>query len=197
MFVVVVVIISIIIMALGIVSQPSQSTFHSRPQIKLDRFEELVDALKDALGPSSGLDSSDVDVNTLAAHMRVYDTKEKGWVPYAMADPDLPYTRNLVDEGNGKSNLVSHLHPTSHLARLLRGCVPALCVCVRKQRLTVASCLVCCIAGACMDAWQGQPDPRPRKRPLHHEDTPRQPDRVEIRVPRLGQPTTDAADLPA
>lgn len=127
----------IAIMALGIVSQSSQPSFHSRPQIKLDRFEELVDALKDALGPSSGLDSSDVDVNTLAAHMRVYDTKEKGWVPYAMADPDLPYTRNLVDEGNGKSNLVS-THP---LITIARGCVPALCE-KRAARLTVSALCV-------------------------------------------------------
>lgn len=99
-------------MAVGLVSQIAQtaSSHESRPQLTPDQFEELVLSLKEALGPSSGLDSADVDVNTLISLLRVYDAKEKGWVPYAMADPDLAYTRNLVDEGNGKSNLVS-THP--------------------------------------------------------------------------------------
>lgn len=98
-------------MAVGIASKASQashlSSFDNRPSIKPQQFEELVIALKEALGPSSGLDSSDVDLNTLMRYMRIYDTNERGWVPYAMADPELAYTRNLVDEGNGKSNLVS------------------------------------------------------------------------------------------
>lgn len=96
-------------MAVGVVSQIAQpaSSHDLRPQLTPDQFEELVLSLKEALGPSSGLDSSDVDVNSLMSLLRVYDAKEKGWVPYAMADPNLAYTRNLVDEGNGKSNLVS------------------------------------------------------------------------------------------
>ncbi|KAF3767759.1 hypothetical protein M406DRAFT_288955 [Cryphonectria parasitica EP155] len=96
-------------MAVGLSFQYSagqQASFEGRPQLKMDQFEDLVVALKDALGPSSGLDSSDVDVNALMRHMRIYDAKEKGWVPYALADPELAYTRNLVDEGNGKSNLL-------------------------------------------------------------------------------------------
>ncbi|PSR77993.1 RmlC-like cupin domain-containing protein [Coniella lustricola] len=95
-------------MAVGLSFHPSvqQPSFEPRPQLKLEQFDDLVVALKDALGPSSGLDSSDVDVNALTRHMRTYDAREKGWVPYAMADPDLAYTRNLVDEGNGKSNLL-------------------------------------------------------------------------------------------
>lgn len=96
-------------MAVGFVSQVAQPapSHDLRPQLTPDQFEELVLSLKEALGPSSGLDSSDVDVNSLMTLLRVYDAKEKGWVPYAMADPNLAYTRNLVDEGNGKSNLVS------------------------------------------------------------------------------------------
>lgn len=102
-------------MAVGLVSQAAQpaSSHELRPQLTVDQFEELVLSLKGALGPSSGLDSSDVDVNSLMSLLKEYDAKEKGWVPYAMADPNLAYTRNLVDEGNGKSNLVStHYHRT-------------------------------------------------------------------------------------
>lgn len=90
-------------------SRPAADT---RPQAKPDQFQGLVDILKEALGPSSGLDSSDVDVKALVKAMRAYNAKERGWVPYALADPELAYTRNLVDEGNGKSNLV-RLSPTT------------------------------------------------------------------------------------
>lgn len=94
-------------MAVGLCPpKSSQPAADIRPKAKPDHFQGLVDTLKEALGPSSGLDSSDVDVKALVKAMRVYDAKERGWVPYALADPELAYTRNLVDEGNGKSNLV-------------------------------------------------------------------------------------------
>lgn len=70
-------------------------------------FETLVLALKDALGPSSGLTSDDVDVDYLTELMRDYPSTDGGWESYAMGDQSRGYTRNLVDEGNGKSNLVS------------------------------------------------------------------------------------------
>ena len=38
--------------------------------------------------------------------MRSYTSKESEWEQYALLDPSKHYTRNLVDEGNGKSNLV-------------------------------------------------------------------------------------------
>jgi len=71
-----------------------------------NRFDRLVLALKEALGPSSGLTSEDVDVEHLTRLMREYDTKEREWSRYALGDASRGYTRNLVDEGNGKSNLV-------------------------------------------------------------------------------------------
>lgn len=74
-----------------------------------DRFEELVTALKTALGPSSGLTCDDVDVGHLATLMQEYDASDDGWHRYAMGDASRGYTRNLVDEGNGKSNLVRRL----------------------------------------------------------------------------------------
>jgi cysteine dioxygenase len=71
------------------------------------RFEQLVQDLKDALGQSSGLTCDDVDVEYLRRLMNEYDGKEdKGWRPYFLGDATRGYTRNLVDEGNGKSNLV-------------------------------------------------------------------------------------------
>lgn len=74
--------------------------------IDANRFDRLVLALKEALGPSSGLTSDDVDVEHLTRLMREYDSKEREWSGYAFGDVSRGYTRNLVDEGNGKSNLV-------------------------------------------------------------------------------------------
>lgn len=69
-------------------------------------FEKLVQDLKDALGPSSGLTSEDVNVEHLTRLMEQYDPADKGWRSYFFGNKARNYTRNLVDEGNGKSNLV-------------------------------------------------------------------------------------------
>lgn len=71
-----------------------------------DEFHRLVRALSDVLGPSSGIDSADVDENDLIRLMEAYTSRENQWHPYAFSDPSRNYTRNLVDEGNGKSNLL-------------------------------------------------------------------------------------------
>jgi len=85
---------------------------------QVDRFETLVLALKEALGPSSGLTSDDVDVEFLTRLMQNYDSSDNKWSRYAFGDSSRGYTRNLVDEGNGKSNLVSNLtRGPSHLRR--------------------------------------------------------------------------------
>ena len=72
----------------------------------VDPFHSLVKALSDILGPSSGIDSTDVDPNDLVNLMSIYTSKDEHWQQYAFADPSRNYTRNLVDEGNGKSNLL-------------------------------------------------------------------------------------------
>ncbi|KAJ0115328.1 hypothetical protein J7T55_012605 [Diaporthe amygdali] len=120
-------------MAVGLVSQQAQSSITARPQHTSNRFDDLVLNLKDVLGPSSGLDSKDVDLNSIMDLMEKYDATEKGWVEFAMADPELAYTRNLVDEGNGKSNLLVlvwtpgkgspiHDHGNAHcVMKILRG----------------------------------------------------------------------------
>ena len=71
-----------------------------------DNFQTLVRSLSDILGPCSGIDSADIDPDDLQELMRLYHSAEFEWRSYAFADPSRNYTRNLVDEGNGKSNLV-------------------------------------------------------------------------------------------
>jgi cysteine dioxygenase len=69
-------------------------------------FDHLVESIKTILGPSSGIDSKDVDVEVLMKAMREYTTDEKHWESFAFADPSRNYTRNFVDHGNGKANLL-------------------------------------------------------------------------------------------
>lgn len=70
-------------------------------------FQRLVSDLSRVLGPSSGLDCADVDTESLMKLMEDYQSKPEEWRKYAMGDHSRGYTRNLVDKGNGKSNLVS------------------------------------------------------------------------------------------
>lgn len=86
-----------------------KATFKETPS--LNSFDKLVQALKDALGPSSGLTSDDVDVEHLTRLMQDYQSDEVEWSRFAFGDASRGYTRNLVDEGNGKSNLVSNSLP--------------------------------------------------------------------------------------
>ncbi|KAL6231161.1 hypothetical protein BDW75DRAFT_221012 [Aspergillus navahoensis] len=69
-------------------------------------FEELVQDLSRALGPSSGLDSDDIDPLDIQRLMQLYTCNPEDWLPYALGDANKSYTRNLIDEGNGKSNLL-------------------------------------------------------------------------------------------
>ncbi|KAE8451863.1 Cysteine dioxygenase [Mollisiaceae sp. DMI_Dod_QoI] len=98
-----------------------------------DPFHRLVADLSRILGPSSGLDSEDVDVEELQRLMENYVSVEADWSKYALADFTQGYTRNLVDEGNGKSNLLVlvwspgkgspiHDHADAHcLMKVLKG----------------------------------------------------------------------------
>ncbi|KAI0132208.1 RmlC-like cupin domain-containing protein [Xylariales sp. AK1849] len=109
---------------------PNEELQHS-PQ--LNRFHELVGVLREALGESSGLTSDDVDVDVLSDSMARYVSNDTEWSKYALSDASRGYTRNLVDEGNGKSNLLVlvwtpgkgspiHDHGNAHcLMKILRG----------------------------------------------------------------------------
>ncbi|PFH61572.1 hypothetical protein XA68_16995 [Ophiocordyceps unilateralis] len=85
---------------------PTVSAHGVAGPVPLQRFDELVQALKQALGPSSGLTSDDVDVGYLTRLMEGYDSGQGEWSKFAFGDSSRGYTRNLVDEGNGKSNLL-------------------------------------------------------------------------------------------
>ncbi|KAA8909603.1 hypothetical protein TRICI_004438 [Trichomonascus ciferrii] len=74
---------------------------------ELNGFDKLVDEIKKILGPSSGINSDDVDVEHLMETMRRYDSsREIEWSQYALADPSRAYTRNGVDDINHKANLL-------------------------------------------------------------------------------------------
>ena len=81
----------------------------SGEHLRLDAFHKLVSELSSILGPSSGLNTAGIDVQKLFKLMEDYVSSEPDWSKYAFSDTSRGYTRNLVDEGNGKSNLVGFL----------------------------------------------------------------------------------------
>ncbi|KLJ10339.1 cysteine dioxygenase [Blastomyces silverae] len=79
----------------------------SSPEVSpVDAFHSLVEDINTVLGPSSGLDSDDVDPMDIQKLMEDYTSNESEWERYAFGDAGRAYTRNLVDEGNGKCNLL-------------------------------------------------------------------------------------------
>ncbi|KAJ8127090.1 hypothetical protein O1611_g6550 [Lasiodiplodia mahajangana] len=72
----------------------------------MNAFKLLVNDIRDVLGPSSGLNSEDVEVEDLTHLMERYVSNSEEWTQYALSNENMPYTRNLVDEGNGKANLL-------------------------------------------------------------------------------------------
>lgn len=111
------------------------SAFGHNLKTDVNRFDELVLGLKEALGPSSGLDSADVDVNELMKLMEEYNTTESEWIQFAFAEKSMGYTRNLVDEGNGKSNLVSRLEAMTSWHQIVLWLTPhSLCLSGRQGR---------------------------------------------------------------
>jgi cysteine dioxygenase len=69
-------------------------------------FDALVSSINKILGPSNGIDSAGVNVQDLQDAMLAYTSNEADWAKYALSDPSRGYTRNLVDNCNGKSNLL-------------------------------------------------------------------------------------------
>ncbi|KAF1918966.1 RmlC-like cupin domain-containing protein [Ampelomyces quisqualis] len=98
-----------------------------------DSFQSLVQALSEKLGPCSGIDSDDVDERDLQRLMENYVSNESEWAKYFFPAPNMAYTRNLVDKGNGKSNLLIlvwspgraspiHDHANAHcIMKILKG----------------------------------------------------------------------------
>ena len=95
-------------------AQDGMSGSINLPTQGANAFQQLVQDLCNVLGPSSGLDSADVDPLDLQKLMQGYMSTEAEWQKYAWGDPSRTYTRNLVDKGNGKSNLVGPGQTSSH-----------------------------------------------------------------------------------
>ena len=103
------------------------------PSAEPNGFEALVAEITKTLGPTSGLTTEGVDVPGLMKLMANYQSKDSEWGRFALADTSRGYTRNLVDVGNGKSNLLIlvwspgkgsmiHDHADAHcLMRVLKG----------------------------------------------------------------------------
>ncbi|KAF9965331.1 Cysteine dioxygenase [Mortierella alpina] len=67
-------------------------------------LDDLVRLLHIELG-ANGLDSEGVDVDRVQKLMANYTSNQADWAKYALFDKGR-YTRNLVDDGNGKFNLM-------------------------------------------------------------------------------------------
>lgn len=76
------------------------------PTSNMQSFKDLIQAISTVLGPTSGLDCEEVDHNELMGLMDQYTSREEEWAPYALGDLNRKYTRNLVDNTNGKSNIL-------------------------------------------------------------------------------------------
>ena len=82
------------------------TTMEKQPSEGDDAFHHLVQDLSRTLGTSSGFGFADIEPQDLQRLMAGYNSRESDWLQYAWGDPGQPYTRNLVDNGNGRSNLV-------------------------------------------------------------------------------------------
>lgn len=70
-------------------------------------FQGLIQDISTLLAPYSGLDAAEIDHKALQHRLQAYSSNPAEWNRYAFTDVSLNYTRNLVDRGNGKANLVS------------------------------------------------------------------------------------------
>lgn len=78
------------------------------PDQQLDgAFHQLVKDLNSFLAQSPGSDFTDIDPGLLVELMQNYQSECKDWSKYAYRNKNQCFTRNLVDRGNGKHNVVS------------------------------------------------------------------------------------------
>ncbi|CAO3675421.1 unnamed protein product [Rhizopus stolonifer] len=87
-------------------------------------LQDLVQSIHQELG-DEGLDSEHIDSNKIIQLMERYSSNADDWNQYTLFDHSRAYTRNLIDDGNGKFNLMIlawsrgqkspiHDHPGSH-----------------------------------------------------------------------------------
>ncbi|KAI8388790.1 RmlC-like cupin domain-containing protein [Radiomyces spectabilis] len=69
-------------------------------------LQDLIREIHAVLGPDGGLDSDHIDPNDIVRLMEKYNSNTADWNKYTHFDHSRSYTRNLVDDGNGKFNLM-------------------------------------------------------------------------------------------
>lgn len=65
------------------------------------KLNDLVKSIHDVLG-DEGLDSEKIDAEQIIQLMERYSSKSVDWDKYTLFDHSRAYTRNLIDDGNGK-----------------------------------------------------------------------------------------------
>jgi cysteine dioxygenase len=65
------------------------------------KLNDLVKSIHDVLG-DEGLDSEKIDAEQIIQLMKKYSSNSVDWNKYTLFDHSRAYTRNLIDDGNGK-----------------------------------------------------------------------------------------------
>ena len=76
------------------------------PAPKLDAFWQLVEALNEVIRPTSGREFDEVDKDRIMKLMEEYKSDENHWGKYVVENENKVVTRNLIDKGDNKHNLV-------------------------------------------------------------------------------------------
>lgn len=104
-----------------------------QPSNGTNAFQSLIADIIRILGPSSGINSADVDPWELQSLMKSYSSNETDWGTFALNDSSRSYVRNLINKGNGKANILLlvwnpgrssliHDHSNSHcIMKVLKG----------------------------------------------------------------------------
>lgn len=86
--------------------RPSTSALHQR----IDGFHDLVQELSGYVDTAQSLAFSEIcDPNAVIQRMEEYRSDRSEWARYALEDGDQCFTRNMVERGLGKSNIVRWL----------------------------------------------------------------------------------------
>lgn len=82
---------------------------------QLDAFHSLVRELSGYLDKAKSLAFSEIcDPDTVIQRMREYRSDRSEWAKYALEDGNQCFTRNMVERGLGKSNIVRQ-----HVGRMM------------------------------------------------------------------------------
>lgn len=77
---------------------------------RIDGFHNLVQELSGYVDTAQSLAFSEIcDPNAVIQRMKEYRSDRSEWARYALEDGDQCFTRNMVERGLGKSNIVRWL----------------------------------------------------------------------------------------